>query len=644
MKERKTIQVLDDQTVNRIAAGEVVERPAAAVKELVENSLDAGATRIEVEVEMGGRQLLRVRDNGIGMARDEALLSLQRHATSKIRTAADLFSIETMGFRGEALPSIASVSRLEMISRPFEQESGTLIEVEGGEIVKVEETSAPVGTTVTARDLFFNVPARLKFLKTTATEMGHILETVMRYAFAYPEVSFRLLHDRQEILFTQGSSDLISVVASVWGREIARELVAVETEHKNVRIAGLISPPHATRPTRQYQLFYVNGRPARGKTLFAALDGAYKSLTPEKRHPICILMIEVPPNLVDVNVHPAKTEVKFQRENDVFSAMAAAVRSALLDHGMIPSALPSESTARPIPAIPDVRIPTSGTAQPPAGNTIHPPGTKVYMPDSETLNEILFQRAGLSPTPPSEPDERLDEEFDSSVPTAEQPSSDIASSPKQPSPTWMTEEPLAPRHLPFADLLDGLQILGQIANTFIIAWTNKGLVIIDQHVAHERVLYEMLCDERGSMPIQKQYLLEGAPLQLDRKSALLLQEKMQELERIGFELEPFGTDSFLIRAVPVAIAHKDYLGLLREMIEELVDISVARRLPVAREQIWTTTSCKMAVKAGDPLSMPEMQKLIEDLAKTENPYLCPHGRPITLTMTLSELEKRFKRT
>jgi len=657
--ERKPVVVLDDQTINRIAAGEVVERPAAAVKELIENSLDAGAGRIELEIEMGGRKLIRVRDDGIGMGREDALLALQRHATSKITGASDLFEIQTMGFRGEALPSIASISRMELVSRPAESETGVRIVVEGGEIKSIEETGAPVGTNITVRDLFYNVPARLKFLKTVPTELGHILETVVRYAFAYPHVSFRLIHEKQELVFTQGNNDLIAVVAAVWGRDIARSMVTLEHSLKGIRITGLISPPHATRPTRQHQLFYVNRRPVRNKTLTAALDESYRSLTPEKRYPACVIMVELDPKLVDVNVHPAKIEVKFQKENDLFEAVYHAVRNALLEHGMIPSAIVPPKTGSGEWERPGARGEESKPAMP-ASASGTPSGGRFTIPDAETLHSILLQRAGLdSPgetaagiqqdpfadlqpgteTGEWEPEQGTNAE---ELITAQEPGT-ITGTISAPEPRIPQLDEVIPSHLPFGDLLDGLQILGQVANTFIVASTRKGLVIIDQHVAHERVLYEQLCGIKGSGPIPRQHLLEPDTLTLDKRSALLLSEKMDELNRIGFELEAFGADTFLVRAIPAALVGRNYMQALRDMVDELVELSVTKRLPVAREQIWTTTSCKMAVKAGDPLNLPEMKRLIEDLAHTENPYLCPHGRPITLNLTWEELEKRFKR-
>lgn len=644
--ERRPIRTLDEQLVNRIAAGEVVERPASALKELIENALDAGAARIEIEVAMGGRRLIRVRDDGIGMRREDALNALQRHATSKIRTDADLNAIVTLGFRGEALPSIASVSRMEILTRAFEEETGTLIVVEGGEIKRVEEVGAPIGTTVTVRDLFYNVPARLKFLKTVPTELGHIVETVTRYAFAYPDVSFRLVHERQELIFTPGNGDLLTAVASIWGRELVQGMVEVDYERDGVRVWGLVAPPHLTRPTRQHQYFYVNLRPVRNKTLTAALDEAYKSLTPEKRYPACVLLVGVDPRLVDVNVHPAKIEVRFAREQAVFEAVVNAVRAALLHHGMLPSALPA-GAVRGQPSV------------------VAPP----RLPDAETLHQLLLQRAGLEPvptertSPPHEEATHAAAASGVSIPmpatqviAPEAPShtdepADHAPTPMPPIPaaedvvaTPSSEaEPVRASHLPFAYLLEDLQILGQVRNTYIVAATKHGLVLIDQHVAHERVLYEQLHRTRGGTPVPKQHLLAPEILQLSRRDALLLQERLPELQAIGFELEPFGQDAFLVRAVPAALKG-DPVQVLRDIVDELAELSVNKRLPMAREQVWAATACKMAVKAGDPLSPPEMRKLIEDLARTENPYLCPHGRPITLTLAWDEIEKRFKRS
>ena len=498
-------------------------------------------------------------------------------------------------------------------TRAFEEDTGTHIVVEGGEVKTVEEVGAPIGTTVAVRDLFYNVPARLKFLKSVPTELGHIIETVTRYAFAYHDVSFRLVHERQELIFTPGNGDLLTAAASIWGRETVQGMVQVDYERDSIRVWGLIAPPHQTRPTRQHQYFFVNLRPVRNKTLIAALDEAYKTLTPEKRYPACILLVGIDPRQVDVNVHPAKIEVRFQREQAVFEAVVNAIRAALLQHGMIPSALPpSESRGQAI--------------------------TPARPPDAETIHQILMQRAGLAPaeavgTParPETPANASETPAPPGMPAGADPFVSATRTlpptpaPADETPLLLETEPLQTTHLPFAHLLDDLYILGQVSNTYIVASTRQGLVLIDQHVAHERVLYEQLCYKRGALPIPKQHLLTPETLQLSRRDALLLQEKLPELEAIGFELEPFGVDTYLIRAVPAALKG-DPVQTLRDIVDELVELSVSKRLPVAREQIWITASCKLAVKAGDPLSMPEMRNLIEDLARTENPYLCPHGR------------------
>ncbi|MFN7015617.1 MAG: DNA mismatch repair endonuclease MutL, partial [Fimbriimonadales bacterium] len=571
--ERRPIRALDEQLVNRIAAGEVVERPASALKELIENALDAGAARIEIETAMGGRRLIRVRDDGIGMTREDALNALQRHATSKIASDADLNRISTLGFRGEALPSIASVSRMEILTRAFEEETGTRIVVEGGEIKSVEEVGAPIGTTITVRDLFYNVPARLKFLKTVPTELGHIVETVTRYAFAYPDVSLRLVHERQELIFTPGNGDLLTAVAAIWGRETVQSMVEVDYERDGIQVRGLIAPPHQTRPTRQHQYFFVNLRPVRNKTLTAALDEAYKSLTPEKRYPACVLLVELDPRLVDVNVHPAKIEVRFAREQAVFEAVVNAVRAALLQHGMIPSALPPSAPRRTV---------------------ITPPA----MPETETIHQLLMQRAGLSggDTPvraEGVPEVHRDDTHVVAPPTAlggaptqvQRDDARVVAPPTalgadQAALEELGAAPIQTAHLPFAHLLDDLQILGQARNTYIVAATRQGLVLIDQHVAHERVLYEQLCRARGALPIPKQHLLAPETLQLSRRDALLLQEKLPELHAIGFELELFGQDAFLIRAVPAALKG-DPVQTLRDIVDELVELSVSKRLPIA---------------------------------------------------------------
>jgi DNA mismatch repair protein MutL len=597
------IRLLDPHTVNQIAAGEVVERPASALKELVENSLDAGATKIEIELIDSGKGLICVRDNGRGMSAGDAAMALQRHATSKIGSVEDLNHVGSLGFRGEALPSIASVSRMTVASA---ENDGlrTVLKVDGGVVREPSGAAGPRGTEVTVEDLFFNTPARLKFLKSDTTELGQCLEVVSKYAIAYPNVAITMVHNGQQAIRTSGSGDMLEAISDVWGREMARSLAEVDTEVSGMRIRGFVSPPHVNRPTRAYQYLYVNGRPVRTRSLTAAMDQAYRDLTPERRYPVIALMVEVDSERVDVNVSPTKSEVKFEREGQAFDSIRLAIKSALMHHGMMPNAEGVAAANEALRAIEragtvdDYRGASAVYAVPGDGNagTMHPASTGAIL-------EAPLPASGI--TAPSQ---------------------------------------LNAERYPFGDLIEGLKVLGQAMDTFIVAETRRGIVIVDQHVAHERILYEYLCGLKGESAIEKQPLLVPQTLHLDRRSAVLVREKLDEIVRVGFDLEPFGGESYVVRAVPAAIRSKDPLKILRDMVDELVDSSVTRRLIPTREHIWITSACKMAVKAGDPLSHAEMEKLIVDLASTENPYMCPHGRPITITLSSGDLLRKFHRT
>lgn len=585
----RRVRLLDPHTVNQIAAGEVVERPASVVKELVENALDAGARRIEIDLRDAGRTLIRIADDGCGMNADDAAAALQRHATSKISDTEDLLGVRTLGFRGEALPSIASVSRMTL-STAEQDGLRHVLKVEGGMVQPVAGAAGPRGTEILVEDLFYNTPARLKFLKSDTTELGQAMDHVARYAMAYPHVAFTLRHNGQLAIGTTGDGDLLSAVADVWGRETARTLAPIDIEAAGIRLIGLVSPPHVTKPTRAFQHVFVNGRPVRTRTLTAAVDGAFRDLTPERRYPLLVLMLTVPGDKVDVNVSPTKSEVKFQQEGAVFEAIRVAIRGALMAHGMMPDA--------------------AGIA---------------------AANEALAAVQAFHRPAPVE-DFRL---------TAPEPPPLTPTTPTLAIPTILEAKASA---LPFVDLLDGLRVVGQVMNTFIVAETDHGVVLIDQHVAHERILYEYLCGIRGKAAIEQQPLLVPQTLHLDRRSAVLLRDRLGELIDIGFDLEPFGGESYVVRAVPAALRGRDPLKVLKELVEELVETTVTRKLVPTREQIWITTSCHMAVKAGDPLSFPEMERLITDLAQTENPYLCPHGRPITATLSRDAMLRLFKRT
>ncbi|MBX7133309.1 MAG: DNA mismatch repair endonuclease MutL [Fimbriimonadaceae bacterium] len=625
------VRLLDAHTVNQIAAGEVVERPASVVKELVENALDAGARRIEVDLESAGRRLIRVADDGVGMSLADAQTALQRHATSKIERVEDLGAVTTLGFRGEALPSIASVSRMTLSTGETDGLRHVLV-IDGGKVEAVTGAAGPRGTTVTIEDLFFNTPARLKFLKTDGTELATCVEALSKYVLANPDVAFSLRHGGSVLLSSTGSGDLLTTISEVWGRDLARTLAEIDGFSNGLRVRGFVSPPHVTKPTRAYQWIYVNGRPIKSRSLGAAIDQAYRSLTPERRFPLAALMLDIDPARVDMNVSPTKSEVKFQHEGQAFDGVRHAIKAALMAHGMVPSAadvakanealsgyaaVPGMQAAEQVPLF-DAAAPLLGawlihgglqgvqSHENGSGPGHPPPATGHPLPDS-------FPDSGYSP-----------------------PDSPSFPAPRHPLPD---SEP----GFQGGDLLDGLRILGQLFSTFIIAENRRGLLIIDQHVAHERILYEMLRNTRGASPIEKQSLLAPETLHLDRRSAELLLEQMDEVRALGFDIDPFGGESFLVRSAPAALKGKNPVKVLRDFVEELVEGTGAGRVAPTRDAILIMCSCKMAIKAGDPMSHAEMEKLIVDLAATENPYLCPHGRPITIVLSRGDLLRKFKR-
>lgn len=578
---RETIvKLLDPHTINQIAAGEVVERPASVVKELVENALDAGATRITIELRQSGTELIRVSDNGMGMAEDDAIACLDRHATSKIRSVEDLSRVGSLGFRGEALPSIASVSRFDLSTG--QGDGRVVIKVDGGKRSKLEYSAGPRGTTVTVEDLFFNTPARLKFLKTMGTELSQINEIVGKYAVSYADVAIRLIHGDQTLLDTPGDGDALNAVASVWGRDVARGIASVDIFREGVRIRGYISAPHFTRPTRSQQWIFVNGRPVRNRGLYTAIDVAYRQITPERRYPVALLMIEVDPARVDMNVSPTKSECRFSQEGVVFEAVRQGIKEALMEQGMMPN---MEGIIRANEAI--------------AAYTQPKIAEELAVWDYSTVTQVTNHLTHVD------------------------------------TPVLRT----------FADrFLTGLRVIGQTADAFfIIAENDEGIMVIDQHVAHERVLFERIRAAREVGGVERQPLLTPLALELDRRQSEIVREKLDEFSGMGFDLEAFGSHSFLIRSVPAALRGKDPVTVLRELVDEILDGAGASGLS-AREQIWIMCSCKMAIKAGDRLGIAEMEKLLFDLARTENPFLCPHGRPITISLGKSELMRRFKRT
>ena len=573
------IIILDESIASKIAAGEVIERPASVVKELVENALDAGASRVEVEIREAGRGLIRVTDDGRGMGREDAVLSLQRYATSKITTAEDLFAVRTFGFRGEALPSIGAVSHLTIVTRAAGEETGTRLVAAGGEVTELEEVGAPAGTQISVSRLFYNTPARLKFLKRDAAEAGHIVETCTRFLFSHPEVALRLTMEGREVVQHGGSQGLVAAVMAAWGREMAEGMIPVGLSAGGMEVQGLVSGLSLHRASRNRQFLFVNRRWVRNRRLTHAIEEAYRGVMPERRFPAAVVLVEVDPGSVDVNVHPTKAEVRLQREQEAHYVVLRAVKEALGPVG--PPAGEAFAAATP----------EAGPGGPLRQHEFSPGGA-----GAGGWAGTLAAPGVLSAAFQSEAGQRLE-----------------------------------------------LRPLAQLRQTYILAESRQGLLVVDQHRAQERVLYERFAEARLSRSAGSQALLEPASVQLGPREAAALAEQMEELARVGFELEAFGRDAYLVRAVPTELKGEDAGALVRDVAEELAgeegEKSVARR----RERLLITLSCRSAVKAGDALSYEEMTALLQALSGTARPYTCPHGWPIVMTISNFEIDRKFNR-
>jgi DNA mismatch repair protein MutL len=583
------IEVLADEVASQIAAGEVVERPASVVKELVENALDAQAGKITIQIEKAGRRKISVADDGSGIPADEIRLAVARHATSKLRVADDLFHIVTLGFRGEALASIGSVSRLTLTSRAKASNVGARMIVEGGTISSFEQAGVPEGTVVQVEDLFYNVPARLKFLKQDLTERRQIDALVTRYAMAYPSVRFHHFQDGVPVLQTSGNGDRREVLANLYGVETARQMLEVAMQEDDIRISGFISPISLTRSNRREMTFFVNGRWVQDGSLGAALTQAYRTLVMVGRFPMAVLFLELPPEIVDVNVHPAKSEVRFNNPDRIFAAVQRAVRRGLLAHSPVP----------------DLHIPTWQPHFPGEQGGSRVPGPDWEMAARAGQQEVQSGESWAFPpeTPP-----------DAGGPSAAPP---------------------LPGTLPL------LRLVGQIGSTYLVAEGPDGLYLIDQHAAHERVLFERFMRQRGGS-IAGQSLLEPVTFQLAPSSAALLSGQLDALQKLGFLVEPFGPNTFQVRSIPAILTGSDPVSAVRVVVEDFEEDETPLKSEV--EALLIARICKRAaVKGGQTLSLDEQRALLRDLEGCSSPRTCPHGRPTMIHLSVDLLERQFGR-
>ena len=626
------IKILSADVANKIAAGEVVERPASVVKELIENAIDAESTSIRVEIRAGGKRLIRVSDNGLGMEREDALLALERHATSKVGRVEDLERIQTFGFRGEALASIASVSQFELLTRTADALEGTKVDVEGGVFRSVQESGCSPGTHMSINNLFHNVPARLKFLKTDTTEMNHITNQVTWAALAHPKIHFSLMHNGRSILDVRSCDSYLERARLLYGREFAENLIEFTEELPDLKMYGLLGKPEFTKPNREYQLFFLNQRPIRSRIIGAALTEALGAMVAKDRQPVALLFLTLDPETVDVNVHPAKIEVRFRNERTIYSGVVRMLRDALHKTKYIPKIeTPIESTQSERDAANRDTSLSQRVSAPVTGRGHHTPQR------TTPIVQGRESRLGTAPTSvPQETEDRNQEVIDTSEAQTSSTATEVVVQPPQ---QRIPED----ANLSLLDF-ENVQLKTNLFKTYIVVEAAEKIFFIDQHVAAERVLYERFVNQVETDGIPVQGLLLPVTLEVTPQQLGVLKIHGDIFKKLGFALDEFGGNTILIRAIPsplpTRIAAQTVTDLLDRLPEEPhTDVQI----PEAIDNALITLACKSAVKAGDTLDTKEMMNLIKELSEAKLPFNCPHSRPIIVEMGRDELERRFHR-
>ncbi len=572
------IRILDDATINKIAAGEVIERPSSVVKELIENSIDAGANSIRVEVVKAGKKLIFVIDNGCGMGRDDASLSFIKYATSKISSIEDIETVSTMGFRGEALSSITAVAKVKIITKTKDELAGTKVVVHGGKLISAADTGAAEGTTVVVEELFYNTPARKKYLKSDSTELAHIIDVVTKNALGHNNVSFVLLYNGMEMLNTP-SSQLYDTIIHIYGQDVARAMIPVDFESRFAKVKGFVSKPSFTRGSMDFQSFYINDRSIYSRAISNALRDGYGTLVPKGRFPFAVLKMHIDIKEVDVNVHPTKNQVRLSHEREVCDAVAEAVRSALSHENLIPELKPASEQSLP------------------------------YKITQASISMVKETGTGFRAMKDTERRLKRTERYVS----AEDKKSEMPE----------------------------VKVLGQVDSMYIVASTKDGLLMIDQHAAHERIFYELV---RGSRSVDSQELIAPVNLELDSRENVLMKECIPYLEDFGFRISEFGHRAFAVTAVPSVLGRIESPELIHDIMTDILSEGKIKDDTGIFERITKSIACRGAIKAGASCSSDQMESLIRQLYSTENPYTCPHGRPTMVSFTRKELDKLFKRS
>jgi len=678
------IHVLSETVANKIAAGEVVERPASVVKEMLENSLDAGATRIKISVEAGGKKLIQITDNGCGMVRDDAMLAFERHATSKIKDAEDLLSVATLGFRGEALPSIASVSRLRLETRAEEDQAGTVVEINGGKIARVEEAGLPLGTSITVRDLFFNTPARKKFLKSESTELSHIASLVTHYALAHPQKHFELHSAANAMLVAPPVAGYSERVYQVFGKETLDQLIpvasrqtlervglpqpppwrrkevdedgepVVPTDPGEMRIHGFVSKPEIQKLNRNSIFVFVNGRLIRDRLVQHGLTEAYRNIIPPSVYPVVLLFLELPAGEVDVNVHPSKTEVRFRQQSVMHDFVRDSVRAALMKARPVPqfvtemrahaTASTSLTPGALTPALTPALNPEGAQFPEPARDGFRlPPSGVQFLEPGERQPGADYSSGGFALQAPVPPPISARFQFEGGIAVEANAAISLARAPEAIPDNGCAPALNVSEEEPTLSSLGTLKVLGQIRNSFILAVNEDGLWIVDQHVAHERVLFERVLKQRAVQKVESQRLLMPIVLELSPAQQAVFTEISDELQHNGFEAEPFGARSVAVKVAPAGVDAAAVENMLHELLDQFSREEQSLNLEKIRARIAASIACHAAIKVNMPLEQNKMQWLLAELSKTDHPMSCPHGRPVVLRYSVKDIQKAFKR-
>lgn len=617
------IRKLDDYTINKIAAGEVVERPASVVKELVENSIDAQASAITVEIKDGGISLIRVTDNGIGIPKEDVTTALLRHTTSKITAVEDLDKIESLGFRGEALASIAAVSQLEIITKAYGEVTGKRVECYGGKIITEEEVGCPEGTTIIMRNLFYNIPARKKFLKKPATESSYISDMVYKIALGHPEVSFKFINNNSVVFHTSGNNELKNAVFNVYGKEVVKHMLSIEETEQDLKLIGLIGKPSLNRANRTYENFYINGRYIKSKILENAVEDAYNTLLPINKFPVVVLHIFIPANKIDVNVHPTKMEVRFKDEEEIYQFIYNGIHKNLFKEDLIPQVNLDNKKEK----------------------LFNPEPVQGRLPEPFEIKRKNLEYKDISIHPVFSPEDKnikvkeSNQELNFSHKENLYENKPCGTEKKEACTIFEKEkvhkEDKAPsfRHY---------KIIGQVFQTYWLVEQDNSLYIVDQHAAHERILYEKFIHDFKQGKVYSQPLLEPVVFEVTPKEKEIVEDNIYLFKKFGFEIEEFGESAYLVRELPILFEGPVDSSFFLEIIDTLNDERIKNLYDMKLNHI-ALLSCKGAVKAKDQLSTVEAKALIEELLNLDNPFTCPHGRPTIISMSQYELEKKFKR-